>query len=295
MHYLLSLLLIFSFTFAQKTTTITKQADGEKKIEVKVNIAGDKVLYTVTEDGKTEEFEADVNDEEILAKIHKKLEAHDIDEKIKIKVCKQLKDHDCKKLSCDPNTCDHKKTKDCSKDAMILHMKDDGSHKKHKYGKKHKMMDKSFFSGEKAGFLGIQLQDLSEQLSDHFKVKDGNGVLISEVVKDSPAEKAGLKAGDIIIKVDDDVIENAGDLRSVIRSYKPEEKVSISVIRDGKKKKLNATLGETEQEYFHNFGNFEGFEFPEFQFDQQEFEEKMEEMQEQLQELKLELKELREE
>ncbi len=295
MHYLLSLLLIFSFTFAQKTK-IHYIDDDSSNVMLKGFVEDGTVLYKITTGGETQEFEIDLDDDEALAKMQEKIDLYALeDDDTKVRIVKKLKKHDCKKLSCDPNTCDHKKIKDCSKDAMILHMKDDGSHKKHKIIKKHKMMDKSFFSGEKAGFLGIQLQDLSEQLSDHFKVKDGNGVLISEVVKDSPAEKAGLKAGDIIIKVDDDVIENAGDLRSVIRSYKPEEKVSISVIRDGKKKKLNATLGETEQEYFHNFGNFEGFEFPEFQFDQQEFEEKMEEMQEQLQELKLELKELREE
>ncbi len=316
MRYLLSLLLIFSFAFAQKTTIIKKQVDDEKKIEVKVNVEDDKVLYTITEDGKTEEFEADLNDDEALAKIHEKLEAYGIDEKVKIKVCKQLKAHDCKKENCDPKTCDRAKKEECKKDKMTWHMKDKGDIKKHKIIKKHKMMGKSFLSDEKAGFLGVQIQDLSEQLSDHFKVKDGNGVLVSEVVKDSPAGKAGLKAGDIITKVDDEDIENAGDLTTTIRGYEPETKVTISVIRDGKKKKLKATLGEAEQDYLYNFGNLkdlkhigdkhemflkmhpeglEDFEFPELHFDKEELQEQMEEMREQMEELKLELKELREE
>jgi hypothetical protein len=316
MRYLLSILLLFSFAFAQKTTVIKKQVDGEKKIEVKVNVEDDKVLYTITEDGKTEEYEADLNDDEALAKIHEKLEAYGIDEKVKVKICKKVKAHDCKKLNCDLKTCDRVKKEECKKDKMTWHMKDKGDNKKHKFTKKHKMIVKSFLSDEKAGFLGVQIQDLSEQLSDYFKVKDGNGVLVSEVVKDSPAEKAGLKAGDIITKVDSEDIENAGDLTATIRGYEPETKVSISVIRDGKKKKLKATLGEAEQDYFYKFGNLENFDFsgdkhkmllkmiPEgledfefhsFSFDQEKFKEQMEEMREQMEELKLELKELREE
>ena len=316
MRYLLSLLLIFSFAFAQKTVVIKKQFDDEKKIEVKVNVVDDKVFYTITEDGKTEEYEADLNDDEALSKIHEKLEAYDIDEKIKLKVCKHFKAHDYKKLNCDPKTCDYAKKEECKKDKMTWHMKDEGGNKKHRIIKKHKMMGKSFLSDEKAGFLGVQIQDLSEQLSDYFKVKDGNGVLVSEVVKDSPAEKAGLKAGDIITKVDSEDIENAGDLTATIRGYEPEAKVSISVIRDGKKKKLKATLGEAKQDYFYKFGNLENFDFsgdkhkmllkmiPEgledfefhgFSFDQEKFKEQMEEMREQMEELKLELKELREE
>jgi hypothetical protein len=293
MRYLLSILLLFSFAFAQKTKIIYIN-DDSSKVTVKGFVEGGKVLYKITKDGKTEEFEADLDDDEAMAKINEKLEAYDIDEKINLKVCKQLKAHDCKKLNCDPKTCGFAKKANCKKDAMVWHMKDKSGHKKHKFIKKHKMMGKPFLSDEKAGFLGVQIQNLSEQLSDYFKVKDGNGVLVSEVVQDSPAEKAGLKAGDVITKVDSEDIENAGDLTSTIRGYEPEAEVLISVIRDGKKKKLKATLGEAEQKYFHNFGNFDDFNFDEFQFDQEYFQEEMEEFREQMEELKIELKELRE-
>jgi hypothetical protein len=142
MRYLLSLLLIISIGFAQKTIVIKKQVDDEKQIEVKVNVLDDKVLYSITEDGKTEEYEADLDDDEALAKIHEKLEAYDIDEKVKVKVCKQLKAHDCKKLNCDPKTCDFAKIAECKKDATVWHRKDDDGNKKHKFIKKHKMMGK---------------------------------------------------------------------------------------------------------------------------------------------------------
>lgn len=315
MRYLLSLLLIFTFGFAQKTIVIKKQFDDEKKIEVKVKVLDDKVLYTITEDGKTEEYEADLNDDEALAKIHEKLEAYGIDEKFKVKICKKVKTHDCKKQNCDPKTCDHAKKEECKKDKMTWHMKDMDDIKKIKIIKKHKMIDEPFLIDEKAGFLGVQIQDLSDQLSDYFKVKDGNGVLVSEVVEDSPAEKAGLKAGDIITKVDDEDIENAGDLTLTIRGYEPETKVSISVIRDRKKKKLKATLGEAEQDFFYKFGNLENFKYPRdkhkmllkmhpeglgdfkfhgFPFDQERFKEQMEEMRKELDVIKEELKKLRE-
>ena len=89
MRYILSFLLIFSFAFAQKTTTITEKVDGEKKIVVKAKLQDDKVLYTITEDGKTEEFEAALDDDKALEKIHEKLESYGIDEKVKLKICKK--------------------------------------------------------------------------------------------------------------------------------------------------------------------------------------------------------------
>ena len=316
MRYFLSLLLIISIGFAQKTTVIKKQVDGEKKIEVKVNVEDDKVHYTITEDGKTEEYEADLDDDKALAKIHEKLEACGIDEEVKVKICKRVRVHDCKKENCDPTTCDRARKKECKKDAMVWHMKDEDDIKKIKIIKKHKMMDKPFLIDENAGFLGVQIQDLSEQLSDYFKVKGGIGVLVSEVVKDSPAEKAGLKAGDIITKVDDNEIENSSDLTMTIRGYEPETKVLVSVIRNGKKKKLKATLGEAEQNYFYNFGNLEDlkhigdkhemllkmlpegledFDLQRFPFEQEKFKQQMEKMHKDLEALKEELKTLREE
>ena len=288
MRYLLSILLIFSFGFAQKTTIIKKQVGDEKKIEVKVNVEDDKVLYSITEDGKTEEYEADLGDEDAMAKIHEK-----------------LAEHDCEALVMPK--------KECDKDAMVWHMKDTDDEKKIKIIKKHKMIDEPMLIDEKAGFLGVKIQDLSEQLSDYFKVKDGNGVLVSEVVEDSPANKAGLKAGDIITKVDDNEIENAGDLTSTIRDYEPDSKVSISVIRNGQKKKLNAVLGEAENSFMYKFGNLgemgdkhkmmlkmhpenlEDFEFHGFPFDKEAFQEQMDEMKKQLQELKEDLKKMHEE
>ena len=287
MRYILSFLLIFSFGFAQKIVVVKKQVEDEKKIEVKVNVTDDKVLYTITEDGKTEEYEADLDDEDAMAKIHEKLAEHD----------------------CDALVMPEKK---CAKDKMVWKIKDGCDDQKVKIIKKHKMIDEPLLLNEKGGFLGVQIQDLSEQLSDYFKVKDGNGVLVSEVVKDSPAEKAGLKAGDIISKVDDKDIENAGELTMTVRGYEPETKVSVSVIRNGKKKNLEAILGEAENSFMYKFGDLgemgdkhkmilkmhpeglDDFEFHEFKFDKEEFKEQMDEMRKELSIMKEELKKLQE-
>jgi len=312
MRYLLSFLLLVGFGFSQDTSKDGGKACEEKRIEVKKEVKDGKVLFKITKDGKTEEFEANLDDEEALAKIEEKFESDMDDDNVKIKVLKKTFEHDCKKENCDPEKCKHAMKGECKKDAMFLHMKHEDGDKKIKIIKKYKMDDELLLIDEKSGFLGVQIQDLSDQLSDKFKVKVGAGVLVSEVVEDSPAEKAGLKEGDIITKVDAKKIKNAGDLTTTIRGYEPESKVSVSVIRDGKKKKLKATLGKAENSFIYKFGDLgemdkkhkqllkmhpeglEDFNFHSFPFDQDELKEQMEEMRQELKILKEDLKKLKE-
>jgi serine protease Do len=82
------------------------------------------------------------------------------------------------------------------------------------------------------GFLGVATQETDK------------GVSISQVNKGSAAEKAGLKTGDIITKIDDSNIEDPGDVSDAIRKHKPEDKVTITYKRDGKESKVTATLGK---------------------------------------------------
>lgn len=101
-----------------------------------------------------------------------------------------------------------------------------------KSGKKHKV-----------AFAGIVTQSLSTGLAEYFKVKDG--ALISEVVKDSPAERAGLKAGDVIIKIGNETIEDEGDVGPAIREHKPDDVVDFVIRREGVEMTIKVTLGET--------------------------------------------------
>jgi serine protease Do len=88
--------------------------------------------------------------------------------------------------------------------------------------------------------LGVQLDTLSPQLADYFGVKDG-GVLVTGVTAGSAAEKAGLKAGDVIVSVDGDRVRDVGDLQTELRDAGDGE-VSIGVIRDRQETTLKATI-----------------------------------------------------
>jgi len=99
-------------------------------------------------------------------------------------------------------------------------------------------------------FLGVRLQDLTSQLRTYFNLRDGRGVLISEILEDSPAEKSGLKAGDVVIQVDDRDIHTVQELTKAIRKYKPEDKVTIRVNRKGRTNRITAIL--TERSYSSN-------------------------------------------
>jgi len=98
--------------------------------------------------------------------------------------------------------------------------------------------------GADRGWLGVGIDDLSPQLGEYFGVEDGNGVLVSSVEDDSPAAKAGLKAGDVIVKIDGDEVEDTGDLYGALAGTKADQKVKIEYQRKGKKQTAEVTLGE---------------------------------------------------
>jgi len=98
------------------------------------------------------------------------------------------------------------------------------------------------FSGDRGGYLGVTTLSLSEQLADYFGVR--YGVLIDEVEEDSPAAQAGLKAGDVIIKVQDEQINSPSDLAEVIGDHQEGDEVKVTVFRDKAEQEFTATLDE---------------------------------------------------
>lgn len=99
------------------------------------------------------------------------------------------------------------------------------------------------------GFLGIVIQPLTADLAESFGLKDTEqGILISEVSKDSPAEKAGLKQGDVIIKYRGMSVNEIGDFRNKVSLTAPGTQVMLDIIRDGKKKEIKATIGKLPRE-----------------------------------------------
>ena len=99
------------------------------------------------------------------------------------------------------------------------------------------------------GLLGIMLQDIDEDLAESFDLSKVKGILITEVVKDSPAEKAGLKARDIIVKMNDVELRDSGDLRNKVAMTIPGTEVDLEVIRDGKPKTIEVVVGEQPADF----------------------------------------------
>lgn len=91
------------------------------------------------------------------------------------------------------------------------------------------------------GRLGVQVEGLSDQLATYFGVADG-GVLVAGVTADSPAAKAGVKAGDVITKVNGEAVKDPGDLVQALGQVKDDGAVTLDVVRDRKATSLKATI-----------------------------------------------------
>ncbi len=92
------------------------------------------------------------------------------------------------------------------------------------------------------GWLGVVIQEVTPDIAEAIGVKEG--ILIAQVVKGSPADKAGIKVGDVIVEVDGKPIDKVRDLQLRIMKTKPGTQVELKVIRDGKEKVLKVKIGE---------------------------------------------------
>jgi len=95
-------------------------------------------------------------------------------------------------------------------------------------------------------FMGVFLKDLDEKSYKEFGVDGKHGVMITEVIKDNAAEKAGFKAKDVIIEFDGDKVYTLDQLTKMINLHKPGDKVPVIIIRDKKEKNIKLSLGEKE-------------------------------------------------
>lgn len=94
------------------------------------------------------------------------------------------------------------------------------------------------------GWLGVGIQNLSEDLAKSFNHNSTEGALVGQVQEGSPAEKAGFKQGDIIVGLDDQKIKNSNQLRNLVAALVPGRKVKIDVVRDGKPQSISVKVGE---------------------------------------------------
>jgi len=94
--------------------------------------------------------------------------------------------------------------------------------------------------------IGVIVQSLTPELAKHFGVK--KGVLVAQVMKDGPADKAGIKSGDIIVAVNDKPVSKVSQLQKYVMRNPPGTKIKITVIRDGKKKDIYVTTTSWDSE-----------------------------------------------
>ncbi|MSR14445.1 MAG: DegQ family serine endoprotease [Gammaproteobacteria bacterium] len=98
------------------------------------------------------------------------------------------------------------------------------------------------------GWLGVLIQDVTGELAESFHMTTPRGALVSKVLPDSPAEKAGVEAGDIITKFDGHSIETSSDLPPLVGSTQVRQKIPTELIRESKSQKIIITIGELPQE-----------------------------------------------
>ncbi len=97
------------------------------------------------------------------------------------------------------------------------------------------------------GWLGVEVQDLTPELAKSFRVKNNQGVLISSVFPGSPADRGGLKRGDIIVAFSGEKIRNGYDISRLVAAAQPGKKATIKIIRNGQEKVLKITIGTMKQ------------------------------------------------
>ncbi|RME61750.1 MAG: DegQ family serine endoprotease [Candidatus Dadabacteria bacterium] len=98
------------------------------------------------------------------------------------------------------------------------------------------------------GWLGVGIQNLTQELADSFNYPSTRGALVGHIEPNGPADKAGLKQGDIIVRFNGKKIKNINQLRNIVAATKPGTKVIVEVFRNGKYKKLRVKIGELPAE-----------------------------------------------
>lgn len=94
------------------------------------------------------------------------------------------------------------------------------------------------------GYIGVRIKDVTKDLAESFGLEQTDGVLVEEVVKNSPADKAGIKEGDIIIEIDGKKVDDALQLPKMIAMLKPGTTIIAKVIRDKKENEIKIVIGQ---------------------------------------------------
>jgi S1-C subfamily serine protease len=113
---------------------------------------------------------------------------------------------------------------------------------------------------EQRKFIGVYLQPLNRELSEYFGVEKGKGLLIATIREDSPAEKVGLKIGDVIVKADGVRVQRAEQLSRIIQGKEKGNRIKIEFLRDKKKRTVEVEIEEEDRSGIIRFNNRDGWE-----------------------------------
>jgi S1-C subfamily serine protease len=108
-------------------------------------------------------------------------------------------------------------------------------------------------------YIGIYLEEINRELSEYFGVKEGRGLLVAKITKDSPAEKAGLKVGDVIIKADGIRTERARDLTGVIQDKEKGRRIKLELLRNKKVKSIEVEIEEERSGFSYSYKYWEDY------------------------------------
>jgi serine protease Do len=98
------------------------------------------------------------------------------------------------------------------------------------------------------GRLGVTIQPVTKAIADSFGLKETKGALVAAVDPNSPAEKAGVQSGDVIVALNGTAVEQSADLPRLVTALKPGDRAVLKVLREGKERELTATIGEMKNE-----------------------------------------------
>ena len=94
------------------------------------------------------------------------------------------------------------------------------------------------------GWIGIEAQDITPELAESFKLKEVRGSLIAGVLRGSPAERAGLRPGDVLLGIDGVQVTDSSSMLNLISSLKPDNKAVLSIARNQNKVQVPITIGK---------------------------------------------------
>jgi serine protease Do len=110
------------------------------------------------------------------------------------------------------------------------------------------------------GYLGVGIQDLTQDLAQSFGMDDTDGVLVASVAPGTPAEEAGLKSGDVIVAFDGRAVRDTGQLRNLVAGMPVGTKVTVTVMRDKKRREITVELSELPSHALASADDSEVFE-----------------------------------